>query len=100
MTAGRQDARRYLVESYGSGLTEPRVVQAARRLQDAVRDLTSEGREITCVTTLFIPDDEVVFCVFDAGSVGAVEDAYRRGALPFDRILPVVQIEPFRGGEP
>lgn len=99
MIAGRQDARRYLAESYWSGLTESRMLQAARRVQEAARDLTSEGTGITCLTTLFIPDDEVLFCLFDAGSVGIVEEAYRRAALPFDRILPVVEFDAFRGGE-
>jgi hypothetical protein len=99
MLARRQDARRYLVESYWSGLTEPRVVQTARRLQEAARDLASEGREIRCLTTLFIPDDEGAFCLFDARSVETVEEACRRAALPFDRVLPVVQIDGFRGDE-
>lgn len=99
MSAGQPDARRFLVESYRSGLDEHSAVQAARRVQAAARDLASEGSEITCLTTLFVPDDEVVFCLFEAGSVGAVEEAYRREALPFDRILPVVQIDAVRGGE-
>jgi hypothetical protein len=98
MIAGRQDRRRYLVESYWSGLTEARAVQAARRVQEAARGLTREGREVRCLTTLFIPDDEVAFCLFDAGSLGPIEEACRRAALPFDRILPVVQIDTFRGG--
>jgi hypothetical protein len=77
------------------------IVWAGLALQrwGAARDLASEGREIRCLITLFIPDDEGAFCLFDAGSVGTVEEACRRVALPFDRVLPVVQIDGSRGGE-
>ena len=38
-------------------------------------------------------DDDTAFCLFDAGSPGAVEETCRRAELPFDRILPVTPID-------
>jgi hypothetical protein len=33
-----------------------------------------------------MPEDEVAFCLFAAGSPASVEQACRRAALPFERI--------------
>jgi Protein of unknown function (DUF4242) len=84
---------RYLVEWYWPGLTEPGVTATVRQVRQAAAGLTEEGCEITYVTAFLVPDDEVAFCVVDAGSVGSVEEACRRAELRFDRILEVVQID-------
>lgn len=91
--------RRYLVEVYWSGVTEPQVVQTMRRVHQAAQDLIGEGSEISCLSAFFIPDDEVAFCLFDAASIETVDEACRLAELPFDRILQVVQIDTSRGGE-
>jgi hypothetical protein len=84
---------RYLVECYWPGLTEPGVAATMRRARQAAEGLTEEGCEITYVTAFLVPDDEVAFCLFDAGSAGPIEEACRRAELRFDRILEVVQID-------
>ena len=84
--------RRYLVECYWSGVTEPRVAVSANRAQQAAVDLTGAGSEIRYLTTLLVPDDEVAFCLFAACSVATVEEVCRRAELPVDRIQQVVQI--------
>lgn len=84
---------RYLVEWYWPGLTEPEVAATLRQVRQAAEGLTEEGCEITYVTAFLVPDDEVAFCLVDAGSVGSVEQACRHAELQFDRILEVVQID-------
>jgi len=65
----------------------------ARRAQQAAEELSEQGSEITYRSAFLVPDDEVAFCLFDAGSRGAVEEACRRAELPLDRILPVTPID-------
>ena len=85
--------RSYLVECYWPGVTESRVIVIARRAQEAAEKLSEQGSEIIYRSAFLVPDDEVAFCLFDASSPGAVEEACRRAELPFDRILPVTPID-------
>ena len=83
----------YLVECYWPGVTESRVMVTARRAQQAAEELSEQGSEITYRSAFLVPGDEVAFCLFDARSQSAVEEACRRAELPFDRILPVTPID-------
>ena len=82
----------FLVECYWPGVTEARAAASARRAQAAAVGLTSEGTEIAYRSAFIVPDDEVAFCLFEAASASAVEEACRRAKLPFDRILRITQI--------
>ena len=87
------DLRSYLVESYWPGATEPGVIATMRRARQAAEKLTGPGNEIKYVTSYLVSKDEVAFCLFEASSVSVVEEACRQAALPFDRIVAVVQID-------
>ncbi len=87
------DLRRYLVESYWPGVTEPGVIVAMRRARQAAEELGGPGSEIRYVTSYLVSEDEVAFCLFDATSVSTVEEACHRAELPLDRIVAIVQID-------
>ena len=93
MSQARPARQSYLVECYWPGVTESRVIVTARRAQQAAEELSEQGSEITYRSAFLVAGDEVAFCLFDAGSRGAVEEACRRAGLPFDRILPVTPID-------
>lgn len=93
MSADPPILQSYLVECYWPGLTEARVAASTRRAQEAATVLSAEGTEVAHRTTLIVPDDEVAFCLFEARSAAAVEEACRRAELPFERILSVTWIE-------
>jgi hypothetical protein len=90
----RTGARRHLVESYWPGVTEARLARSTRRVQAAARRLRQDGHDIRFLTGMLVPEDEVGLCLFEAGSRESVEEACRRGGLPFDRILEVTLIRP------
>lgn len=83
----------YLVESYWPGVNESRVLAITRRARQAAVALSSQGTEIRYRTALLVTEDEVAFCLFDAGSAATVAEACRQAQLPFDRIKQVLQIE-------
>jgi hypothetical protein len=83
---------RYLAECYWPGMTVPRVAQTVQRVQRAAETLTVEGIDFRYVSAFVVPEDEIAFCLFDAGSKKVVEEACRRADLPCDRILLVAQI--------
>ena len=81
---------RYLVEWYQPALTEALLKRTARRIDRSTAELSKEGTAVDLLLTLFMPDDEVAFCLFAAGSLARVEQACRRAAVPFERITTAI----------
>jgi hypothetical protein len=80
----------FLVESYVSRAgAEAEVARAAARM----RATASDGGAVRYLRSIFVPEDETCFYVFESPSSRAVEDLCRRAALTFDRVTEVV--EPF-----
>jgi hypothetical protein len=77
---------RYLVEWYQPALSAARLEETAREIDRYAAEVSKEGTPVSRLLTLFMPDDEVAFCLFAARSSASVERACRRAALPFDRI--------------
>jgi hypothetical protein len=75
----------YLVESYGAG---PAALQDAR---ERARRAAALGDDVRYVRTTFLPGDETVLHLFEAPSLEALDDAGRRAALPFERIVEAVE---------
>lgn len=77
---------RYLVEWYQPALSAAVLEETERQLGRSAAEVSSEGPRVSLLLTLFMPDDEVAFCLFAAGSPASVEQTCRRAALPFERI--------------
>ena len=56
------------------------------RVRAAAAELTREGRPIHVLRTIFVPEDEMCFYLFEATSAGAVREVGARAALLFDRV--------------
>lgn len=93
------DVPRYLVEWYRPGLGEELLEETAQRLDHVARDVTADGHLIDLLLTLFMPRDEVAFCLFAAESAEAVTRVCHRAALPYDRIAEALEVDP-PGGRP
>jgi hypothetical protein len=77
---------RYLVEWYQPALSAALLDETERELGRSAAEVSREGTAVSLLLTLFMPDDEVAFCLFAAGSPASVEQTCRRAALPFERI--------------
>ena len=64
--------------------------RTARRIDRSTAGLSRQGTAVDLLLTLFMPDDEVAFCLFAAGSLACVEEACRRAELPFERITRAI----------
>jgi hypothetical protein len=73
----------FLVELYISRVDGSRVDLAA----DA---LTRAGTSLRCVRTIFVPEDETGFLLFEAGSVDDVLDAARNAGITPARVSEAV----------
>lgn len=76
----------YLIEAYGAG-SESQL----RDARDRARHVAEVGVGIRYVRTTFLPGDEVVFHLFEAPSLEALDEAGRRAALRYERIVEAVE---------
>lgn len=60
------------------------------RLSDSARtasaQLSRQGTPVRFVRSIFVPEDETCFHLYEAASAESVREAARRAALPFERV--------------
>jgi hypothetical protein len=89
----------FLLEVYATR-TDPRAVdEAAHRARAAAESLASEGPRVRYVRSIFVPEDETCFYVYEADSVGTVREVARRAGLFVDRVVETRSAEQ-RADEP
>lgn len=77
------------MERYWPGVGRADVATAEERLCRAAGELTRDGTSIRIVSSTWIPADEVVLTLFEAGEEDDVLEVSRRGGYPFDRMQRV-----------
>jgi len=74
----------FLLELYVSRGDGDAVERKARSARVAALELTREGRSVQYVRSIFVPEDETCFFLYEAETAGDVEEAARRASLEFD----------------
>jgi len=80
----------FLVELYVSRSDSGAVERGAEHARLAVEELTREGTPVCYLRSIFVPEDETCFYLYEAASAEAVRKAARRAALPFERVSAAV----------
>ena len=83
----------FLLECYVSRTDGASVERGGARARIAAEELTREGTAIRLLRSIFVPEDETCFYLYEAETVEAVREAARRAALPFERIAEAIQKE-------
>lgn len=78
----------FLVEHYRPGLT----VEQFRDAADTMRAAADASEQVRFLHSTLVPEDETAFCVFRAPSMAVVEEAYRGAGVPFERIVPAMEL--------
>jgi hypothetical protein len=79
----------FLVEVYLS----PAAAESMPRPEDVSRaadQLTREGQRVQLLQSVFVPEDETCFFLFEAQSRDAVAETTRRCGLRFERLVEAV----------
>ena len=95
----------FIVERYLPGLSHSDLLRGLARLTDEAlqgEDLSNAApRNGTPLVryhgSTIVLADEACFCEFEARSIADVAEANRRAALPFDRIVPAVNVTTSQG---
>jgi hypothetical protein len=79
----------YLVELYlANSSSAP--LEAPRRARSSANAMRREGQQVRYLRSIFVPEDETCFLLFEAASPDLVGEASRRAALTYDRIVEAV----------
>ena len=82
----------FLIEVYAA--RDSRALRAAaRRARAAADSLASEGPEVRYLRSIFVPEDETCFYVYEADSAGTVREVARRAGIAVDRLVEACSAE-------
>jgi len=84
----------YLVEAYLSKANANGWAGIANRAEVASDEMRSEGIPVRYVRSIFIPQDETCFHIFEAGSEHDVRTAAARAGIHSGRVLETTNLEP------
>ena len=76
----------FLVELYLSGADFAAAEHDGERARRAAEQLAREGHEVRYLRSIFVPEDETCFLLYEASSADAVREAALLAELPFERI--------------
>ena len=80
----------FLVELYVSRADTAAVERRAARARLAAEELSREGTPVRYLRSLFVPEDETCFFLYEAARAEDVEEAARRASLRFDHVALAV----------
>lgn len=80
----------FLLELYVSRTDAAAVEKGARRAQRAADEMKREGTPVSYLRSIYAPEEETCFYLYEAASVEAVQEVARRAALPAERVIEVV----------
>jgi Protein of unknown function (DUF4242) len=86
----RLDVPEFLAEVYLSRAAGETTVPGPAEVATAADQLRAEGILVRLLRSIFVPEDETCFYLFQAQSSDAVREAATRADLRFDRVMSAI----------
>jgi hypothetical protein len=81
----------FLVELYVSEIDGPAAAESgARSARLAAEELAGEGVSVRYLRSIFVPEDEICFLLYEAARVEDVEEAVQRASLRVERVAEAI----------
>jgi hypothetical protein len=80
----------YLVEVFQPKLTAAERAAASAQARRAAEQQSQAGTPVRYLRSIFVPEDEVLFHLFEGGSADAVRQAMARAELPYERVVEAI----------
>ena len=87
----------HLVERYLPGFSESELRGALERLAEACAELSSRGKTVRYVGSMFLAEEETCFCRLDSDGPETAAEANAIAQLPYARITAGLAITPASG---
>ena len=85
----------YVVERYVPRSTANDLRSEGERVTQAAQGLSgAEKSAVAYLRSIYMPDDEVSFCLFNGSSAAAIAAGFEQAQISFDRILEAEVLEP------
>lgn len=89
-----QELARYTIEVPRPEGNWAAMEAATARARQAADELRQEGTPIRFLRSIYVPEDETCFFLYEGPGADAVRAAARRAALTFDDIQKTIALEP------
>jgi len=76
----------FLVELYVPRTEDAAVKRGAAKARRAAQKLTREGTPVRYLRSIFVPEDEICFYLYEAETAEVVREAARRAELRVERV--------------
>jgi hypothetical protein len=83
----------FLVELYVSRTDTSAVEERSERARRGAEELSREGTPVRYLRSIFVPEDETCFLLYEAGTAEDVEEAARRASLRFGHAVSALVAE-------
>jgi Protein of unknown function (DUF4242) len=84
--------RVFLLEAYLPRADAGGPAAAVARASRAAAQMRRQGTPVRLLYAFFLPEDELCFCLYEAGSVDAVARASLHAEVDFERIQPALPL--------
>jgi hypothetical protein len=84
----------YLLELYVARADALAVERGAERVRRAAEEHTRAGTPVRYLRSIFVPDDETCYLIFEAGSADAVREVAQRASLSFEHVAAAIETAP------
>lgn len=83
---GSGQSATFMVECLWPDVTEELAAEVGERARSVAVEVTREGSPVEYVGSILVPEDDVVFYLFESLSAEAVRAASERARIPFERV--------------
>ena len=80
----------FLAEFYLSPSDREAAQVGADRARLAAEELTLRGTPVRSLSSIFLPEDETCFHLYEASSAEAIREVAQRAELSFERVLEAI----------
>lgn len=84
----------FMVERSLKGISMDHLGAAQKAAISTAAEMTRRGTPISYVRTTFVPETGCCMCLFEADSEASVKALNEKANIPFDRIVPALDLRP------
>ncbi|HXN14771.1 MAG TPA: DUF4242 domain-containing protein [Usitatibacter sp.] len=84
----------FMVERSLKGISMDDLGAAQKAAISTASEMTKRGTPVRYIRSTFVPESGSCMCLFDAESAASVKALNEKAKLPFDRIVPALDLTP------